>query len=138
MAKTRTVAGATWRQLTNKTGAASVLGTIIQASQTTDDAFEIAPTDGDEAFGVVAEAGIADGSECWYVTDGVAAILLEDSTAAAHGNWVRTGSTTAGRADATAGSPPGATVQHFQEIGHCVQDVTAGTDKTARCMVHFN
>lgn len=136
MAKTRIVAGATWRQLTNKTGAASVIGTVVEASTAQDDAFTLAGVNAIDSFGVVAEAGIADGSECWVAVSGIAPVLLLDSTAATRDNWVST-STTAGRADATSASPGSNTI-HFRELGHCLQDVTAGVDKTARCLLHFN
>ena len=127
--------------LTNKTGAASVKGMIVDASTTTDDAFGIEGADDLNPIGVVYEAGVADGSECWVVVQGIAEVLLKDSTASTKGYWVKV-SDAAGRADATNAAPPGGTVQaleiHMQEIGHCIESKTAGTDVLAKIVMHFN
>jgi hypothetical protein len=122
---------------TNKTGALSVKGTIVKNSATTDNAFDVANTDAIDPTGVVYEGGVADGNECWVVVNGIAQVLLEDSTAATRDNWVRTSSTTAGRADATGSSPPSQIV-HFQEVGHADESQSAGTDVLCRVSVHFN
>jgi hypothetical protein len=124
-------------KLTNKTGSNSVAGEIVQPDPSVDNAFEIAPTDGINPIGVVYEDGIADGSECWVVIAGIADILIEDGTAATRGNFVRTGSTTAGRADMASGSPASQAV-HFQEVGHCIESKGSGTDVKAKAMIHFN
>ena len=52
-------------KLTNKTGAASVKGSIVSLSTETDNAFALAAIDASGVVGVVYEAGIADGAECW-------------------------------------------------------------------------
>ena len=65
-------------------------------------------------FGIVYEAGIADGSECWVVVSGIADVLLVDSVASTR-SWIAYSSaTTAGRIDTTATAP--ATITHFREI----------------------
>ena len=73
---------------------------------------------------------------------GIADVLLEDATASTLAYWARTSITQAGRADITNAAPPGGGVaaidRHFREIGHCIQAVTAGTDKLARIVMHFN
>jgi hypothetical protein len=125
-------------RLINKTGAASVKGTVIQVSSTTDLAFQKAVTSAIDPIGVVYEDGVADGGLCLVVVAGFADVLLEDSTAATRGYWVKTSTTVAGRADATTASPPGADVSHWQEVGHALQSVTAGSDKLCRIAVHFN
>lgn len=129
-------------RLTNKTGSASVKGSLVEASSSVDNAFSLSGADDVDPIGVVYEDGIADGSECWVVIFGRAQILLQDSTAATRGYWVRTSTTTGGRADATLTAPPGAGIPehdiHFKEVGHCLESVTAGTDKLCWIMMHFN
>lgn len=129
-------------RLTNKTGAATVKGTLVGASAGTNLAFEATVADGLKPIGVVYENGIADGQEAWVVVAGLVDVLLQDSTAATRDYWARTSSTVAGRADITSEYPPGGTVQaleiHGREIGHCLQSVVAGTSKLARIMLHFN
>ncbi len=128
-------------QLTNKTGGASVKGTIVIADTTTDNAFDITEADDDHPIGVVYEAGVADAAECWVVIYGIAEVLLKDTTASTHGYWVKT-SDTAGRADATIAAPPGGGIseldEHMQEIGHCLETQTGGTDVLAKIVMHFN
>lgn len=128
--------------LTNKTGSNSVKGTVVTADTTTDFAFKTHAADDDMPIGIVYESGIADGSECWVVISGCAEVLLEDGTASTRGYWVRSGATTAGRADATTANPPGGTVPaletHMKELGHCLESKTSGTDVLARIIMHFN
>lgn len=128
-------------RLLNKTGAASVKGMIVIGHTTVDDAVAVAPIDSRSALGIVYEDGVADGSPVWVVVSGIAEVLLKDGTATTTGNWVVV-SDTAGRANATAISPPGGELidaaYHFGEIGHSIQTVTAGTNKTARMIIHFN
>ena len=117
-------------------------GEIIHVSESTDFAYQIAIADDPECIGVVYEAGIPDGSLCWIVTYGSVQVLLQDSTASTHGFWARCSITVAGRADITNAAPPGGGVieidRHFREVGHCVESVTAGTDKLAEIHAHFN
>lgn len=122
-------------KMINRTGAHSIKGTIVEAG-TVDGGFVIAPADADDAIGVVYEDQIPDRQECLVCFSGRAQVLLKDSTAASPGYWIGT-SNVAGRADATNATPPAAPA-HFQEIGHCVETVTAGTGKLAFCMLHFN
>ena len=127
--------------MVNKTGSASVKGTIVRASTTVDNAFETIIANGEEPIGIVFDNGIPDGSYCRIVTGGKAQVLLKNSTASTRGNWVKV-SDSAGRADATLTDPPGSGIpehdQHFTEIGHCMESKTSGTDVLAWCMIHFN
>lgn len=137
-----TTEGGLFITLTNRTGSASVKGSIVSASTTYENAFSLTGLAAYKAIGVVYDAGIADGSECRVVIAGIAEVLLEDGTAATKGHWVKTSATTGGRADATNMSEPGATLaelqEHSQEIGHCIDDATAGTDVLAKIVMHFN
>jgi hypothetical protein len=69
---------------------------------------------------------------------GIADVLLEDTTAATRGNWVQTSDVAAGRADMTNAAAPGLILSHFQEIGHCIETKTGGTNVLAKAVVHFN
>lgn len=128
-------------QLSNKTGVASVKGSVVSASTAVDNAFMLQTNEFD-TIGIVAESGIADGSLCWIITSGIAEVLLKDNTAATRGNWVIAADTD-GRADATQPTPfPNNTLnehtQHFKEIGHCTESKIAGTNVLAKCIVHCN
>ena len=122
-------------RLTNETGAASIKGTLVTADATVDNAFDIAPGNSVEAFGVVYENGIADGAECLVCIGGRVEVLLKDATAATRGNWAEM-SDVAGRADIT-NATPAAAPQHFQEIGHGIENKGADTDVLAFIIMHF-
>ena len=83
--------------LTNKTGAASVRGTLVHCDETTDNAFSSQTAELD-TMGAVYEDGIADGEECFVVVAGIGHFLLKDATEAIRGYWVQA-SDTDGRAD---------------------------------------
>jgi hypothetical protein len=121
----------------NKTGSASVQGELVEASTGTDDAFDQADASSDEFFGVVYDAGVADGDWCRIVKLGRCQVLLKDTTAATRHNWVKS-SDVAGRADMTTATPPGGDVSHWQEGGHCIASVGAGVDVLAWATIHHN
>ncbi len=132
-------------KLTNKTGSNTVQGQLVRADSANDDAFQLIVADGEECFGIVLEAGVADGSEAWIVVSGIADVAMQDNTAATHGNWLRTSITEAGYANATNASPPGGGIpeldRHMKEIGNCIETVAAtggGTHILARCVLHWN
>ena len=129
-------------KLTNKTGSNSVQGQLVHADTSTNDAVKLTIADGEECIGVFLEGGVSDGSEAWIVISGIADVAMEDNTTATRGNWVRTSITEAGYADATNALPPSpAAFTHFNEIGNCIETVTAGGEGThilARCVLHFN
>ena len=131
-----TLEGGIALRLTNKTGAASVKGTIVEAHGTVDNAFRVCDANSVEAFGIVYEDGVADGSECLIVVGGRCQVLLKDATASTRNFWVQT-SDVAGRADATNASPAAAPT-HFLEIGHAIESKGADTDVLAFIMLHFN
>ena len=126
--------------LTNKTGLASVRGSVVEAG-TLDNSFSLCDTSSDHAFGAVYDSGIADGSECWVVVAGRCQVLLQNSTSATRRYWVRSSAVTAGRATANTAAPPGGAIgaidNHFAEIGHCIESKIAGTNVLAYIMMHF-
>ena len=126
----------------NKTGAVSVKGTIVTTSTSYDDSFRVVPAGIPIAIGVVLVSGIADGEYCPIKVSGITEVLLQDNTTATRGYWAKISDTQSGRADITNATPPGGTVQaleaHGGEIGHCLQTVSAGTNKMARIVLHFN
>ena len=129
-------------RMINKTGAASVKGSVVETDSVgTDFSFKLSEATDSDMMGVVYEDGIPDGQECFIVTHGPVQALLKDTTAATRGNWVQH-SDVAGRIDATLAIPPlGGQVQtdaHFTELGHCMESVTAGVDKLAWVHIHFN
>lgn len=124
-------------KLTNKTGASSVKGTCVEASTATDNAFQVSAISAIDSIGFVYESGVADGSECWVVVNGIAEALLEDETASTRNYWVGSGDTTAGRVNMDSASPPNAT-RHFEECGHCIESKASGTNVLAKMIVHHN
>ena len=135
--ETRTGDGSSQCRLTNRTGAVSVKGTVVETSDAYDLAVKACGADEIDAIGVIMESGVADGDEVWVATSGIAQVLLEDGTAATRNYWVRTSTTQAGRADATTAAPPGAVLTHFGEVGHSLQNVAAGTDQLCWIAMHF-
>ena len=118
-------------RLTNKTGVASVAGQLVIASTSTDDAFETVGASRDNIIGFVLDGGVADGSEEWVVTGGIADVLI-DAGGCTHGDRMIS-SAILGSADVW--NVGGAVATHFYEIGHCIETrVGAGL---ARCMVHL-
>jgi hypothetical protein len=136
-----TDAGGMAVRLINKTGSASVKGTLVKAG-TVDGSFIVTLADEAMPCGVVYQAGVADGSTCWVVVYGIAEVLLEDSTASTAGYWCRTSITAAGRATMSTAAPPGGGVTeltaHEKEIGHCLETKGSGTNVIAKCIMHFN
>lgn len=132
-----TVEGGLAVRLINKTSVASVKGTVVTTAAGTDNAFDLTAGDDVDPIGVVYETGIADGSECWVVVAGIADVLLKDTTAATRNYWAAT-SDTGGRADCTNAASPGLILTHFQEIGHCLESKSSGTDVLAKVLLHFN
>ena len=128
-------------ELINDTGEFSVRGTVVQASTNVDGGFQVAGADSAIPIGIVYDSDVAHGSLCRVIVSGQADVLLKDDTPAIRGNWVGV-SDVAGRAWAGGGIHPGtnppAQAEHNRELGHCLQSVTAGTNKLARIVLHFN
>lgn len=124
-------------QLTNKTGVASVKGTLVSASATTDNAFELQSNELD-TFGVVYEAGIADGSECWVVISGRAQVLLKDTTASTRKDLCVAADTDGRALSVAMPTTPPSVDQHWKECGHFIESKVAGTSVLAYAMLHFN
>ena len=125
-------------KMKNKTGANSVKGSVVSASSGTDNAFGLQSNEFD-AFGVVQEAGIADGSDCWvWVNGSVAQVLFKDSEAATRA-YVALAADTDGRALCVAVPTSNPVVaEHFKEIGHVLETKDGGTDVLVLCHLHFN
>jgi hypothetical protein len=122
----------------NRTGETSVKGTVVAASTAADREI-IKEANEFDSIGVIAEAGIAEGSEVWVWMNGsVAQVLMKDSVAAVRG-YVAIAADTDGRGDNIAVptvSP--ADAQHFKEIGHVMESKDAGTNVLALVCLHFN
>jgi hypothetical protein len=128
-------------RLTNKTGGASIKGYIAEADTTTDDAFTYTTDGVPDPIGIVYEAGIADGSECWVVVAGIADVYY--GGAVTRGTFSRVPVAADGAPYATGmaiaeavPTSPFATDKHFQEIGHPIESI--GSAGLARTVLHFN
>jgi hypothetical protein len=126
----------------NDTGAASIRGTIVEASSSTDFACDTCPAGDPDPIGSILVDGIADGGIVPVGHSGIVPVLLEDGTASTRGYWAKISDTQAGRADITNAAPSGgsfpAVQQHFEEIGHCLYTVSSGTDVLSWVFMHFN
>lgn len=126
-------------KLTNRTGAASVKGSLVSVS-TTADKEAILQANEYDMIGAVAEAGIAEGSAMWVWTVGsVCQVLFKDGVAATRGN-VLIGADTDGRAIDIANPGQGlpGTDTHFKECGHVMESKNAGTNVLVLASIHFN
>lgn len=128
--------GGLYITLINNTGATSVKGSVVRASTSIDNACSLTPAGSDEPIGVILESGVANGSPVKVVVSGKAYCLIQNGLAATRGYWVGISNSVGGRVD-FAVDPP-STVVHWEEVGHCLETVTSGTDKLALCVLHFN
>lgn len=126
-------------KLTNKTGAASVKGKIVDAARDTDNAVRLTQVDVPDTIGVMFEDGVADGQETWIVISGIAEVYFSASVTR---GWLARSTITADGVAAgialgeAVPASPFATDKHFCEIGHILASRTgAGLAKT---ILHFN
>jgi len=110
---------------TNRTGSASVKGTLAIASTNYDNAVDIAPANSDMPIGVIYQSNIGNGSPVMVVVGGRAQVLLQDAVGSTRGYWCGM-SPTSGRMYQSATVP--STTEHFREIGHSLQTVSGGTN----------
>lgn len=123
----------------NRTGETSIKGKIVAASTIADNEVILQANEFD-AFGVIQEAGVAQGGAMWiWVNGSICKVMFENGVAPGHGN-LATCSDVDGRAHSLAN--PGVSVPgfetHFKEIGHVMESKSSGTDVLALVMIHFN
>lgn len=127
-------------KLTNKTGANSVKGDIVEPSDTTDRGFKLIPVGGIDPIGVVYETGIADGAECWIWLQGIVEVRYQAATTRDYFARVTVSADTDDAAGVAIAEPlptsPFATDKHFQEIGHVMESI--GAAGLALTVIHFN
>lgn len=128
-------------QLVNKTGGASIKGTVGHPYHATavDLAFDLIPDDEPDNIGIVYETGVADGDLCWIVVKGLAKIYFEG--AVARGQFVRSqvaadGGTVGYAVSEATPTAPFTTDKHFQELGHILE--TTGGAGLSTCLLHAN
>lgn len=123
----------------NRTGASSVKGTLVSLSQATD--LEVIKQANEfDTIGIIAEAGIAEGSEMWVWKVGSRCqVLIKDTIAVTRGE-ILIAADTDGRAIGITNPGTGipAVETHFKECGHICQSAGAGTNVLALCEIHFN
>lgn len=118
-------------KMTNKTGVASVKGSIVSLSTGTDNAFALSAVDASGVVGVVYESGIADAAECWVVVKGIAETLFTNNVT--HGMYAR--APVAADTDEVAGSAVGAAIPantfntdaYLARFGFVLESKNAGT-----------
>jgi len=120
-------------KLTNKTGANSIQGEVVEADSTNDDSVVLASTNCLDPIGVFLEAGVADGAEAWIVIGGIADVLA-DNAGFTRGDRLVTSAAAATVARATTNNAPAVAV-NFQEIGHAIE--TAAANVLGRVVLHF-
>lgn len=133
-----TAEGGLTTTLLNKTGNASVKGSVVVVSATTDLAFTLAAANAVDPIGVVYDAGVADGQPCRIITSGIAEVLVEAGDSIVRDYWLRTPTATAGRGSLSATKGGGSVAEHFMEAGHCLESKANGGSTLAKCVIHFN
>lgn len=135
-----TADGGIARKMVNKTGAASVKGTVVETGATVANSFALVGVGDPDPVGVVYEDGVADGSECYVVFTGAAKVFYVGATSLHDFARVCVAGDTddeAGKAISEAAPvSPFATDKHFQEIGHVIEAI--GSAGLALTMIHFN
>ena len=125
-------------KIVNGTGAASVKGALVSESTTADNQY-IHQSNEFDTIGVVAEAGIADGSATWIWKNGSRCqVLLKDGESATRG-YLMLAADTDGRArnvDVPSSNP--AVAEHFKEVGHVAESKASGTNVLVLTDTHYN
>ncbi len=127
-------------KLTNKTGSNSVKGDVVEPSDSTNRAFALSPVNSLAPCGIVYEAGIADGEECWIWQTGCVQVRYQAATTRGfYGRVTVTADTDDAPGVAIAEalpSSPFATDKHFQELGQVNESI--GGAGLALTIIHFN
>lgn len=127
-------------RLTNKTGAASVKGTLVDPHATVNNAVALVPVNAPDIIGVMYDNGVADGAECWVVISGIADVMFVGNTTAGHFARMTVTADTGDQAgyaiSEAVPTSPFATDKHFQEIGHVLEARTGSG--LAKVCLHFN
>lgn len=131
----KTADGGNYLNLINQTGATSIKGTLITISSTLDNAVRISTDARSVVCGVIYEDGIANGSTVKVVVSGKAQVLLKNTIAAVHGDWVGI-SNVAGRAY-TKTDPPTGNAEHDLQVGLALESKAAGTDVLVNVLLRF-
>ena len=126
-------------KIVNRTGHASVKGEAVSASTSANEEAILQNNEYD-TIGIVAQTGIAEGSEVWiWVNGSICQVLFKDGQTPVRGN-VLIAADTDGRL--TNISNPGAGLPavdtHFKECGHVLESKSSGTDVLALASIHFN
>ena len=129
----------------NDTGAASIKGHVLHPSTVLNGAVSKCPVGDNDPIGVMYDAGVANGQLARVVVGGWADVLVQAGYNITREYWVGAPGAfvappgVAGLAQTNAAAP--ATVDHFREIGHCLDDQLPKpllVDTLARCVLHFN
>jgi len=126
--------------LINKTGAPSVKGEVVCASNTTNNAVRKIVIDQPDPIGVFLDSGVPDGQMARVIFSGVAEVYFIGSTTRGHlarGFVTGDAGYVSGQALSEAvPSPPFASDKHWYELGHLLESRTGAG--LARCVIHFN
>jgi hypothetical protein len=128
-------------KLTNKTGAATVKGSVVTAG-TADNGVILVPVNIPNPIGVFYEDDVAADAEAWVVIAGIADVLFSGATTRGHLartslNVDTTAQKVAGKALSEAvPTSPFSDDKHFCEIGHVLE--TKAEAGLAKVVLHFN
>ena len=122
--------GAICIKLTNKSGANSVKGEVVETSALTANAVALADANALDAIGIFYDSGIPDGEEAWIAVSGMVDVRMDAGGCALHDRIITS-------------APPGrgfvsntpAVAAHFQEIGHSIG--IAAANGTCKVVLHF-
>ena len=125
-------------RITNRTGANSVLGSVVANCPSEDNGACLQINEFD-AIGIVAESGVANGSPMLVWKNGSRCqVLWKDGETATRAK-VALCADTDGRAYNVAVPDSNPVVaEHFKEIGHVCESKSSGTNVLVLCDIHFN
>ena len=128
----------TLKRFVNGTGAVSVKGSVLSASETEDRKVALEQDEFD-AITICAESGIANGDLVWcWEIGSTCQILWEDGETSTHG-YIAICADTNGRAKNIAVPSANPVVaEHFKEIGHVFESKASGTNVLVLCETHYN
>jgi len=127
-------------KLINKTGAASVKGSLVSSNPAVGSLAGSVVLQSNEfdTIGVFYDSGVPDGNNAWVVVSGLADVLWKNSTGSTKGNVAIADAVDGRASDIAVPSTSPAAAEHFKEIGHVLETKSGGTDILVRCVLHFN
>ena len=129
-----TLEGGIYEMFINNTGT-SIKGTIVIASESINNAVDIAPANSENAIGIIYESGIPKGGLVKVVVFGKAQVLIKDGEESNSGYWCGV-SNEKGRMYQLTGAP--SPTLNKKKIGSSLESKASGKNMLALIQLNFN